>query len=60
VEEGVGDDGGPRVGAPHLHELGHHLGPGVDFIKQFRPKFTDKKLANCQFLKKLFQMPFVR
>ena len=27
VEEGVGDHGGPGVGAPHLHELGDHLGP---------------------------------
>ena len=27
VEEGVGDDGGPGVGASHLHELGDHLGP---------------------------------
>ena len=25
VEEGVGDDGGPRVGPGDLHELGDHL-----------------------------------
>ena len=25
VEEGVGDDGGARVGRAHLHELGEHL-----------------------------------
>ena len=27
MEEGVGDDGGPRVGPGDLHELADHLGP---------------------------------